>query len=425
MPAYRELSRDQLTAELSALSETYKVYQAQNLKLDMSRGKPGAEQLDLSMEMLSLLPDPADCKAENGFDCRNYGLMEGIPEARAFFAQLLGVEADNVIVGGNSSLNLMYDVISGVMTHGLRGHTPWMKQEGVKFLCPVPGYDRHFSVTGHFGIEMITVPMTPDGPDMDEVERLVANDSAIKGIWCIPKYSNPEGITYSDETVRRFGALTPAAPDFVIMWDNAYCVHDIEAEPDILLNIMDECKKNGNENLPMLFTSTSKITFPGAGVSAVAASPENIENLKKRIFFQTIGYDKLNQLRHMRYVGDMDALRALMKKHAAMLRPKFETVLRTLDDSLGGLEILSWKKPHGGYFVSVDTLPGCAARVIALCKEAGVVMTPAGATFPYGRDPQNRNIRIAPTFPPVSELSVAMELFCLCVKIASLESLLG
>ena len=424
MPAYRELSKEELRAEQVKLQETYKQVQAQNLALDMSRGKPGAEQLDLSMEMLRLLKDPADCKAGNGFDCRNYGLVDGLPEVRQFFAELLGTDAENVTVGGNSSLNLMYDVISGAMTHGLRGHTPWMKQETVKFLCPVPGYDRHFGLTEHFGIEMITVPMTPNGPDMDIVECLAASDSAIKGIWCVPKYSNPEGITYSDDTVQRFAALKPAAPDFVIMWDNAYCVHDLEEESDRLLNLMEECKKTGNENLPVLFTSTSKITFPGAGVSAMSASAENMAGFRKRFFFQTIGHDKLNQLRHIRFIKDRDAVHALMQKHSAMLRPKFEIVLDALKTELGGLDILSWNEPRGGYFVSVDTMQGCAARVISLCKEAGVAMTPAGATFPYGKDPQDKNIRIAPTFPPVSELETAIKLFCLCVKIAAVESLL-
>ena len=424
MSAYQEMTKDELKAEYGRLMEEYKAYQARGLSLDMSRGKPGADQLDISMEMMTLLARPEDCKADDGFDCRNYGLMDGLPEARQFFAELMGVKRENVIAGGNSSLNMMYDTVAAAYTHGLRGHTPWGRQDGLNFLCPVPGYDRHFTVTEHFGFTMIPVPMTPDGPDMDEVERLVKDDESVKGIWCVPKYSNPQGYTYSDETVRRFAALKPAAPDFLILWDNAYIVHDLENETDPLLNLMEECEKAGSENLAVMFTSTSKITFPGGGIAAMTASPENMKDFRRRLFCQSIGPDKLNQLRHVRFFRECGGVAELMKKHKAILRPKFEMVVSTLRSNLGELGIMSWNEPRGGYFVSVDTLPGCAARVVALCKEAGVVMTPAGATFPYGKDPQDRNIRIAPTLPPVPELETAMELFCLCVKLASAEQLL-
>lgn len=421
MTSFLSMTQEQLKDERGKLQQQYKTFQERKLSLDMSRGKPGTEQLDISNGLMNVLQKDSDFKAENGFDCRNYGMLDGIPEAKKLFAELLEVEPEEVLVGGNSSLNMMFDAIACFMTTGLNGCTPWCKQEKIKFLCPVPGYDRHFGVTGFFDIEMVTVPMTLTGPDMDVVEKLVAEDESIKGIWCIPKYSNPQGITYSDETVKRFAALKPKAKDFRIMWDNAYCVHDLADNHDHLLGLMAECKKNGTEDMAILFCSTSKITYPGAGVAAMAASVRNIEVIKNRYSFQTIGYDKLNMLRHVRFFNNALGVENHMKKHKAILKPRFEAVLSHLENELGGLGIASWLEPKGGYFVSVDVLDGCAKRVVALCKEAGVVLTGAGATYPYGNDPKDSNIRIAPTFPPVEELNTAMELFCLCVKLAAVE----
>ena len=337
---------------------------------------------------------------------------------------MLGVDKKNVFVGGNSSLNMMFDTIACMMELGNSGEKPWNQQGHIKFLCPVPGYDRHFGVTEYFGIEMVTVPMTPTGPDMDIVEQLVSSDASIKGIWCTPKYSNPQGITYSDETVRRFAALEPAAKDFRIMWDNAYAIHDISDTPDTLLNIFDELQKNGKEDMVFEFCSTSKITFPGAGVAAIAASENNLNTLKKRYTYQTIGYDKMNMLRHFIFFKDFDGVLAHMQKHKAVLQPRFNMVTDTLERELSGLGIAEWTKPNGGYFVSVDVMEGCAKRVVELCKEAGVVLTGAGATFPYGKDPKDSNIRVAPTYPPIGELQIAMSIFCVCVKMAALEKLL-
>lgn len=422
---YLSLSREELEKLRLGLQEEYDAFQAQNLKLDMSRGKPGFDQADLSRPMLDVLNSNSDFKSESGIDCRNYGLLDGIPELKKMFGEILEVPADWVFVGGNSSLNMMFDTIACFMEKGVSGCKPWSRQGAVKFLCPVPGYDRHFGVTEYFGIEMIPVPTDANGPDMEEVEQLAASDEQIKGIWCVPKYSNPLGITYSDEVVRRMAALQPAAKDFRIMWDNAYCIHDLNDRPDKLLNLLEECRKNGTEDMPVFFCSTSKISFPGAGVAAMAASPANMNVLKKRYSFQTIGYDKLNQLRHARYFKDYQGLMEHMKRHAEILRPKFEAVLSNLEKSLLGKGIASWTHPNGGYFVSVNVLSGCAERVVSLCKEAGVVLTPAGATYPYGKDPNDSNIRLAPTFPPVSELETAMKLFCICVELAAVEKLLS
>ena len=417
MQTYASMEKTELMKELAKLEGCYEDYKAQGLSLNMARGKPGSAQLDISNEIFNSITPETDFKTADCPDCRNYGGLEGIIEARQLFADLLGVDVKNVMVGGNSSLNMMFDTIACMM------ETSWGKQEKLKFLCPAPGYDRHFGITQYFGIEMITVPMTLTGPDMDMVEKLVSEDSTIKGIWCVPKYSNPQGITYSDETVKRFAALKPAAKDFRIMWDNAYIVHDISDTPDTLLNIFDELKKNGNEDLAFEFCSTSKITFPGAGVAALAASENNLAVLKNRYKYQTIGYDKLNMLRHVKYFGDINGLLAHMQKHKAVLQPRFDMVTDTLERELSGLGIADWTKPNGGYFVSVDVMEGCAKRVVELCKNAGVVLTGAGATYPYGKDPKDSNIRVAPTYPPIEELETAMNIFCVCVKIAALEQL--
>lgn len=424
MSSYLNMSKEQLQKEKTTLEKLYIGFKERELNLDMSRGKPGQEQLNLSDEMMDVLNSSSDFKAENGFDCRNYGLVDGIPEAKRLFAEILGVTSEEVVVGGNSSLNMMFDTIACFYTAGVAGCKPWCKQDKVKFLCPVPGYDRHFGVTGYFNIEMLNVPMTKDGPNMDIVEKMVAEDESIKGIWCVPKYSNPQGVTYSNETVKRFAALKPAAKDFRIMWDNAYCVHDVTDNSENLLNIMDECKKNKTEDMVVMFCSTSKITYPGAGVAAMAASKNNLEVLLNRYTFQTIGYDKTNMLRHVRYFKNYDGVIAHMNKHKAVLQPRFEAVLSHLKKDLGGLGVASWLSPNGGYFVSVDVIDGCAKRVVELCKNAGVVLTGAGATYPYGNDPKDSNIRIAPTFPPVEELNTAMELFTLCVKLAAVEKLI-
>lgn len=419
------MTKEEILALKKESDNRYQQFKSKGLKLDMSRGKPGADQLDLSMKVLDAVSSRDSYKTEAGFDCRNYGILDGIPEAKQLFAEILEVSPENVIVGGNSSLNMMFDVIANAMTHGFIEKKPLMKEEKVKFLCPSPGYDRHFSICQYFGIEMIPVNMTSTGPDMDTVEQLVSTDDSIKGIWCVPKYSNPDGITYSDEVVTRFSKLKSAAPDFRIFWDNAYAVHDFTDTPDKFLNIIDLCKENGNQDMPIVFTSTSKISFPGAGVAALAASTNNINHIKKRLFVQTIGPDKLNQLRHARYYKNLEGIKAHMKLHAEILRPKFNIVLNTLQNELGDLEIAEWNAPKGGYFISINTPTGCAKRVVELCSEAGVTLTPAGATYPLGKDPSDRNIRIAPTFPPVNELAMAIELFCICVKIAAIEKLLN
>ena len=426
MKPYRELTRGELLALKDELEAKYREFQGRNLKLDMSRGKPSKAQLDLSMEMMDVLHSGVDLTCEEGVDCRNYGVLDGIKEAKELLGAISEVNPENIIIYGNSSLNVMYDTVSRAMTHGVMGGTPWCKLDKVKFLCPVPGYDRHFAITEFFGIEMINVPMTPTGPDMDIVEKLVAEDEAIKGIWCVPKYSNPQGISYSDETVRRFAALKPAAKDFRIYWDNAYSVHHLyDDDQDIVLEILEECAKAGNPDMVYKFTSTSKITFPGSGIAAIATSKNNIEEIKKQLTIQTIGHDKVNQLRHVRFFKNLDGVKEHMKKHADILRPKFETVLDILEKELGGLEIGSWTKPKGGYFISFDSMDGCAKAIVAKAKEAGVVMTGAGATYPYGKDPHDSNIRIAPSFPEPDELALATELFVLCVKLVSVEKMLG
>ena len=419
MALYSSMSKTELEEEYKVLRETYENYKAEGYNLNMARGKPGADQLALSMDMLNVLTPDSVFKTEDNPDVRNYGGLAGIIEAKRLFADIMEVSPENVFVGGNSSLNMMFDTIACLCEQ------LWNGQENLKFLCPAPGYDRHFGVTEYFGFELITVPMTENGPDMDVVEKLVAEDASIKGIWIVPKYSNPQGITCSDETVRRFAALKPAAKDFRIMWDNAYIVHDINDTPDKLLNIFDEVKKTGNEDMVFEFCSTSKITFPGAGVAALAASENNLKLLTKRYQFQTISHDKLNMLRHVQYFGNLQGVLDHMQKHRAILQPRFERVLDILDNDLRDSGVATWTKPNGGYFISVDVMPGTAKKVVELCKQAGVVLTGAGATYPYGKDPEDKNIRIAPTYPALSELEKAMEIFCVCAKLAASESILN
>ena len=418
------MSNSEIKALYQSSAETYRQYKAQSLNLNMARGKPCVEQLDLALGVLEALHARCEFANSNGDDCRNYGVWNGLPEMRSIFSELLGVPTDGIILGNNSSLQMMFDCISQGYTHGYGGLDPWCKQKDVKFLCPVPGYDRHFAVTEYFGIKMIPVPMLKTGPDMDLIERLV-RDESVKGCWCVPKYSNPTGVTYSDETVRRFARLRPAAKDFRIMWDDAYCVHDLTDEPDHLLNIYEECLKEGTEDQVLIFASTSKISFPGAGVAALAASKRNIADLKTRTTVQTIGSDKLNQLRHVLFLHDANGVRNLMKGHRKILEPKFKIVREALKQELGDLDIARWSDPHGGYFVNLDVMNGCAKRVVELCKEAGVVLTDAGATFPYGADPNDSNIRIAPSFPPESELAQAMKVLCVSIKLAATEKLLA
>lgn len=415
---YADMTAAELQAEKAELEKRYNDFKAKNLKLDMSRGKPGSDQLDLSNE-LNAVSD----YTENGVDLRNYGMMDGTPACKKLFADLMQVKPENVIVGPNASLTLMFDYIAQCFTHGA-GDTPWCRLNSVKFLCPVPGYDRHFTILEHFGIEMINIEMKADGPDMDAVEEAV-KDPSVKGMFCVPKYSNPQGITYSDAVVCRIAALRPAAKDFRVIWDNAYMVHDIVEDGDKLLNIFDLLPEYGNEDMVVEVCSTSKITFPGAGVSALAASDNNIKAIKKRLNAQTISYDKMNQHRHVEFFKDVNGILAHMKKHAAILKPKFDMVLKHLNQELAGLGIASWTEPRGGYFISLDVLDGCAKRVGELCKEAGVVLTTVGATFPYGKDPNNRNIRIAPTYPPLDELDTAAELLCVCVRLAAAEKILA
>lgn len=419
---YSEMSSEQLLHEKEELQKRYDEFKSQGLSLDMSRGKPSPKQLDITMDMLDSVKFEEDYKAENGFDCRNYGVLDGIEECKKLFADLLEVDTKNIIVGGNSSLNMMFDYIAQCMVNGA-GSTPWLQQGNVKFICPAPGYDRHFGVLEFFGIEMITVDMLADGPDMDKIEELI-KDSSVKGMFVVPKYSNPEGITFSDECVRRIASMKPAAEDFRVIWDNAYCVHDINDTPDKLLNVFEAAKECGNEDIFIEVTSTSKISFPGAGVAALAASDNNINAIKKRMTIQTIGNDKLNQLRHVRYFKNLDGLKNHMKKHAELLKPKFEAVLRCFASELEGKGIAEWKNPNGGYFISLNALEGTAKRVGELCKEAGVVLTPPGATYPYGKDPKDSNIRIAPSFPSVEELEKAAELLAISVRLAACEKLL-
>ncbi len=419
-----EMNKEQLIGFKNETEALYNDFKAQGLCLNMSRGNPCKEQLELSMEMLSVFDD-GDFMSENGIDVRNYGLLDGIPEAKKLFSDMIGVNENEVIIFGNSSLNAMFWAVQTAFNKGVLGEKPWSQCEKVKFLCPVPGYDRHFKVTEFFGIEMINIPMTADGPDMDMIEKLVAEDDSIKGIWCVPQYSNPDGISYSDETVKRFAALKPAAKDFRIFWDNAYCIHHLTESPTLILNILDEAKKVGNEDIVYIFGSTSKITFPGAGVAVMGASQKNVEELKKHLGISIISYDKMNQLRHVKFFGTFENMCEHMKKHMAIIAPKFEIVCQTLEKEIAPLGIGSWTNPEGGYFVSFNAPNGCAKRIVQLCSEAGVTLTGAGATFPYGVDPDDKNIRIAPTFPPVDELKKAMELFVICVKLASAEKLLA
>ncbi|MST81423.1 PLP-dependent aminotransferase family protein [Bilifractor porci] len=426
MKPYREMSREELKAEEEKLRKEYRKYQAMELHLDMSRGKPCKEQLDLSMGMMDVLDSNADLCCEDGTDCRNYGVLSGIHEAKVLIGDMMENNPDNIIIYGNSSLNVMYDTVSRAYTHGIMGNTPWCRLDKIKFLCPVPGYDRHFGITEYFGIEMIPVPMSPTGPDMDMVENLVSEDPSIKGIWCVPKYANPTGYSYSDETVRRFARLKPAAPDFRIFWDNAYGIHHLyDDRQDYLIEILAECKRAGNPDMVYKFASTSKITFPGSGIAALATSPNNMEDILAQMKVQTIGHDKVNQLRHVRFFKDIHGMTEHMRKQADIIRPKFEAVEQILDENLTGLDIGTWTKPLGGYFISFDSLPGCAKSIVAHAKKAGVVMTGAGATWPYHKDPNDSNIRIAPTYPPMEDLIKAAQLFSLCVKLVSVEKLLG
>ena len=427
MKSYREMNKEELLAELKLVEGQFEEAKAKDLKLDMSRGKPAQAQLDIGNGMMDTLNSQVELTDEDGYDCRNYGILDGIPEAKRLLGDMSEVKAENMIIYGNSSLSIMFDTISRSMLKGVMGSTPWYKLDKVKFLCPAPGYDRHFAISEYFGIENVYVPMLPTGPDMDIVEEMVNNDPSVKGIWCVPKYSNPLGITFSDETVLRFAHLKPAAEDFRIFWDNAYSIHHLYDEPenqDFLLEILAECEKAGNPNLVYKFISTSKVSFPGSGVAAITASRENLKDFAKTMTIQTIGHDKVNQLRHVRFFKDMDGMHAHMKKHAAILRPKFEAVLEGLDKNLAGLDIGEWSRPRGGYFISFEAMDGCAKKIVAKAKEAGLIMTPAGATFPYGKDPKDSNIRIAPSYPTPEELAVATEIFVLSVKLVSLEKLL-
>ncbi len=426
MESLKSMSKEQLLELEAELERKFEDVKGKGLSLDMSRGKPAPAQLDMGSELFDALRGSDFMIAENGMDCRNYGGLEGIPEARKLMADILGVSDENIIVCGNASLPIMYDTISRSMNFGVCGSTPWCRLEQVKFLCPVPGYDRHFKITELFGIQMINIPMTEDGPDMDLVEKYVNGDPAVKGIWCVPMYSNPSGITYSDETVRRFAKLNPAAEDFRIYWDNAYCVHHLfEDRQDSLLEILGACVEAGNPDLVFEFASTSKISMAGAGIACVAASIKNLNWMKSTMTIQTIGYDKVNMLRHVRYFKDADGVRLHMLRHAQILRPKFEVTWKVLERELGDLEIGTWTRPLGGYFISFDSMEGCAKQIVAKCKEAGLVLTGAGATYPYGIDPEDKNIRIAPSYPTVEEMEQAAELFALCVKLVSVQKILS
>ncbi|MBR1634685.1 MAG: aminotransferase class I/II-fold pyridoxal phosphate-dependent enzyme [Lachnospiraceae bacterium] len=426
MARYADMTVEELENELKALDKEYRRFQKLDLTLDMSRGKPCTEQLDISMGMMDVLNSQVDLTCEDGTDCRNYGVLSGIAEVKELLGDMMENHPDNIIIYGNSSLNVMYDTVSRAMLRGVMGSTPWSKLESVKFLCPVPGYDRHFSMTEYFGIEMIPVPMNDEGPDMDMVEDLVANDELIKGIWCVPKYSNPSGTTYSERTVRRFARLKPAAKDFRIFWDNAYGVHHLyDEQQDYIPEILAECKRAGNPDMVYKFASTSKITFPGSGIAALATSQNNLVDIKKQLTHQTIGHDKVNQLRHVRFFGNIHGLMQHMSRHAQILRPKFEAVEDALEKNLAGLDIGTWTKPNGGYFITFYALDGCAKKIISKAKKAGVTMTEAGATWPYHKDPHDSDIRIAPSYPPLEDLKMAAELFSLCVRIVSAEKILS
>lgn len=425
MKKYQELSKEELLVLKEELNKKYSDVCAKGLKLNMARGLPSAEQLDMEADFFDTLHPNSKFVSEMGTDCRNYGELVGIHEARKLMADMLEIDPEEVMVFGNSSLNIMYDTVARSMLMGVCGSTPWCKLDKVKFLCPVPGYDRHFAITEQFGIEMINIPMTATGPDMNMVEQYVNNDPAVKGIWCVPKYSNPQGITYSDETVRRFATLKPAAEDFRIYWDNAYAIHHLyNGKEDHLIEILNECKKAGNPDMVFKFCSTSKVTFPGSGIAALGSSVKNIEFVKSIVTIQTIGHDKLNQLRHVRYFKDIEGMKKHMKKHAEIIRPKFHLVISTLTKELAPLGVGSWTNPNGGYFVSFQSLEGCAKKIVSMCKEAGVTLTGAGATYPYHKDPYDSNIRIAPTYPTIKDLEKALNVFVLCVKLASVEKLL-
>ena len=427
MKSYLQMTREELHYEKEKVESLFEEQKALGLSLDMSRGKPSTEQLNISNGLMDVLNSNTDMKDETGSDCRNYGIFGGIPEAKRLMGEMSEVAPDDMLIFGNSSLNIMFDTVSRAYTHGIMGNKPWGKCDGIKFLCPVPGYDRHFRITEYFGIDMINIPMTESGPDMDMVEEYVNNDSLVKGIWCVPKYSNPQGYTYSEETVKRFAALEPAAPDFRIFWDNAYSIHHLYDEPerqDFLLEILDECRKAGHPDMVFKFISTSKVSFPGSGIAAVATSHSNLGDIARYMRVQTIGHDKLNQLRHVRYFKNIDGMLAHMSKMASVLRPKFELVHDMLESELGGLDIATWTNPHGGYFISFDGMENTAKDIVAKAEEAGVKLTPAGATYPYGVDPKDTNIRIAPSYPPLEELRQATKIFILSVKIVSLKKLL-
>ena len=425
MTSYQEMSKEQLLQEKTALEAEYAKIKEMGLSLDMSRGKPAAEQLDLSMGILDTVDAKSVVKSENGTDLRNYGVLDGIPEAKKLIGDMVGAKPENVIVYGNSSLNIMYDQIARAEIFGICGNTPWSKLDKVKFLCPVPGYDRHFAITEEFGIEMINIPMTEDGPDMDMVEQYVNNDAAVKGIWCVPKYSNPQGVVYSDETVRRFANLKPAAADFRIFWDNAYVVHHLyEDNQAQILNILDECEKTGNPDIVFQFCSTSKVSFPGAGIAAISASAANIADIKKKLTIQTIGHDKINQLRHVKFFKDQKGVQEHMMKQAAIIRPKFEMVEEMLTEEIASRGIGTWMHPLGGYFISFEALEGCAKKIVEKCKEAGVVLTGAGSPYPYKKDPKDSVIRIAPTYPSMDELKEAAKVFTVVVRLVSVDKLL-
>ena len=425
MKKYAEMNKQELEEEVVKLKAQYKKFQEMNLNLNMARGKPCREQLDLSMGLMDALNSEADLSCEDGTDCRNYGVLTGIDEAKELIGAMMENKPENIIIYGNSSLNVMYDTVSRAYTHGIMGNTPWCKLDKVKFLCPVPGYDRHFAITEYFGIEMINVDMTPTGPDMDRVEELVSSDESIKGIWCVPKYSNPQGYSYSDDTVRRFARLKPAAKDFRIFWDNAYGIHHLyDNNQDYLIEILEECKKAGNPDMVYKFASTSKITFPGSGIAALATSLNNLDDIKAQLTNQTIGHDKVNQLRHVRFFGNIDGMKAHMRKHADIIRPKFEAVLEILDRDLTPCGIGDWTKPNGGYFISFDAPDGCAKAIVDRAKKAGVTMTNAGATYPYRKDPHDSNIRIAPTYPSLADLRTAMDIFTVCVRLTAAKKML-
>lgn len=420
---YLSMNLQELQKQEELLLKEYEKQKEKGLKIDMTRGKPCSEQLDLSEGMLTAISTNADCLTDYGFDCRNYGLVDGLDYAKKIFSDIIGVPWNQIIVGGNSSLNLMYDAVARYMLYGVNGEKPWVKQEKIKFLCPVPGYDRHFAICESLGIEMVNVPLLADGPDMDMVEKLI-KDETVKGMWCVPKYSNPTGITYSPSIIKRIAAMKPAAKDFRLFWDNAYAVHDIYEDGDVLIDILPECEACGNGNMPLIFTSTSKITYPGSGVSAIGGSKENIDYIKSIMQKQTIGHDKMNMWRHVKYFKSADGIREYMKKHAAILRPKFEICQKVLEESLADTGVAMWTKPKGGYFISLNVYAGCAMKTVELAKEAGVVVTEAGATFPYHKDPGDTNIRIAPSFPKTDELEKGMEVLCACAKLAAVQKLI-